>query len=130
MYKSGQIIKTIAYQILDVPVMYHFGVIYVDELTNEVFVLHNSGEGFTLKESFDEFILDRELVELQESKLEYLTNKKLLDRFDKCKGKFNAIDYNCEHFIDCMLGHKQKSEQLILYLLGGIAFWLLYKSYE
>tara|TARA_R110000737_G_scaffold182506_1_gene205977 strand:- start:5 stop:388 length:384 start_codon:yes stop_codon:yes gene_type:complete len=127
MYKSGQIVKTIAYQVLDVPVMYHFGVIWVDEVTDEVFVLHNSGEGFTLKESFDEFILDREFVELQESKLEYLTNEELLKRFEKCEGKFDALDYNCEHFVDCMLGHKKKSEQLRIYVLAAIALFIIFK---
>mgnify|MGYP003626802801 CR=1 FL=1 len=127
MYKSGQIVKTIAYQVLDVPVMYHFGVIWVDEVTDEVFVLHNSGEGFTLKESFDEFILDREFVELQESKLEYLTNEELLKRFEKCEGKFDALDYNCEHFVDCMLGDKKKSEQIRIYVLAAIALFIIFK---
>jgi len=127
MYKSGQIVKTIAYQILDVPVMYHFGVFWVDEVTDEVFVLHNTGEGFTIKESFDEFILDRELVDVQSSNLENLTNEEILIRFDKCEGKFDALDYNCEHFIDCMLGHKKKSEQVRIYVLAAIALFIIFK---
>lgn len=127
-YKSGQIVKTIAYQVIDVPIMYHFGVIYVDELTNEVFVLHNSGDGnSTIKETFDNFILSRELVALQPSKLENLTNEELLYRFENCKGKFDFLDYNCEHFIDCMMGEKRRSEQVVLYVLTAITLYLIFK---
>ena len=127
-YKSGQIVKTIAYQVIDVPIMYHFGVIYVDEITNEVFVLHNSGDDeSTIKEPFDEFILDRELVELQPSNLENLSNEELLIRFENCKGEFDFLDYNCEHFIDCMMGESRRSEQVVLYILTGITLYLIFK---
>ena len=129
MYKSGQIIKTIGIQIANVPLVYHFGVILIDS-SGEVFVLHNDLYEGTIKEAIESFLVEREIVEVQSNALENLTNSELLIRFNNCQGKFNVLDYNCEHFIDCMLGHKQRSEQVIIYILVGIALWLLYKKYE
>ena len=47
-YKSGQIIKTEAYTLAGMPIMYHFGLIFVDN--NQVYVLHNDRDNGTIQE--------------------------------------------------------------------------------
>ena len=83
------------------------------------------------KKKFDDFIYNegrsRTIDNIQSSKLEELSNEELLSRFDQCSGKFDWMNYNCEHFIDCMSRDKQKSEQLVIYALIGIALFLILK---
>jgi len=127
MYRSGQILKTIAYSIGNTPIVYHFGVIWVDDETGEIFVLHNDFENGTIMDSLEQFLEEREIEEVQDSYLEQLTNNQLLERFESCQGDFDLLDYNCEHFIDCMMGDLKKSEQIVIYLLGAVLIYLILK---
>ena len=127
-YKSGQIVKTIAYQYVGTPVMYHFGVILVDDQTGEVFVLHNSLDKGTIQETLEVFLQEREIAEVLPSSLENLTNEQIIQRFENCDGDFDYLAFNCEHFIDCMEGTTPKSEQLVVYALIGIAILIILKT--
>tara|TARA_R100001594_G_C3898777_1_gene230281 strand:- start:46 stop:438 length:393 start_codon:yes stop_codon:yes gene_type:complete len=128
-YRSGQIIKTIAYEvpIVDQPFMFHFGVIFVNEDNGKVYVYHNSLDKGTIKEPLEVFLSSREIEEILPSKLENLTNDELRIRFQQCQGDFDYVRYNCEHFIDCMEGSKLKSEQAVIYVLVAVVVLLVLK---
>jgi hypothetical protein len=129
-YKSGQVIKTIAYEVPVVkqPFMYHFGIILVEE-DGSVFVLHNSLDKGTIRESLDVFLSSREIDEILPSKLENLSNEELIYRFKQCDADFDYLRYNCEHFIDCMEGSKPKSEQAFLYALILVTLIVVIKKF-
>ena len=127
-YKSGQIIKTIAYEVplIDEPFMYHFGVILVEN-DGSVFVLHNSIDKGTIKETLEVFLQSREIEEILPSSLENMSNEQIMIRFEQCDGDFDYINYNCEHFVDCMEGSTHKSEQAVLYVLILVTLYLALK---
>ena len=129
-YKSGQVIKTIAYEvpIINEPFMYHFGIIFVEE-DGSVFVLHNSLDKGTIKETLEVFLSSREVEEILPSKLENLSNEELLYRFKQCDDEFDYLRYNCEHFIDCMEGSRPKSEQAVLYALILVTLIVVIKKF-
>ena len=125
-YRSGQILRTVAYSIGNQPWMYHFGIIWIDDKTGEKFVLHNSLDKGVIKSPWENFFRQRTIDEVQDSKLELLSNEEIMLRFEECKGSFNWMKYNCEHFVDCMLREKQVSEQLVNYVLFASVLYLIF----
>ena len=107
--QSGQILKSKAYGVGGVTFVYHFAVVIVSN--NRVYIMHNTREQGVITESYTDYISDREVVDIIDSDLMNYDNNTLKTRFLGCKGDFDWNDYNCEHFIDCMLGERQVSEQ-------------------
>ena len=126
-FKSGQIIKTEAYTFASMPVMYHFGLVLKEK--DQIYIIHNDRKNGTIKQSYEDFIYNegdvRKVSEVKRSKLENLTNNEIITRFNKCAGDFHWLDYNCEHFVDCMLKNKIRSEQINLYALTAITLIIL-----
>lgn len=113
--KSGQIIKTEAYTFAGIPFIYHYGLIIVEN--NKTFIIHNDRKNGTIKQTYNNFIYNngdvRKVSSVSKSKLENLSNIELNLRFNNCNGGFNWLNYNCEHFIDCVSKKKKRSEQLL-----------------
>ena len=125
MYKSGEIIKTIAHQIFGRPYMFHYGVILVED--DEVYVLHNGRERGVVKETLDKFLKNREVYEIESSNLERFSNKEILLRFEHCKSNWDVLNFNCEHFVDCMTNRNRNSEQLLKFIVFSTLVVLIIK---
>ena len=107
-YTQGQVIRA---SLTDLPLIYHYGIISINEEGNTM-VMHNTYEDSVLIESIDDFLVGRDIVEVKDSNLSDLSYEELSERFSNCYGEFDTINYNCEHFIDCMRGKELHSEQL------------------
>jgi len=106
--------------------MFHYGVILVED--DEVYVLHNARERGAVKETLDKFLKDREIYEILPSNLEQLSNKDILLRFEHCKSRWDVLNFNCEHFVDCMTNRNRNSEQLLKFIVFSTIIILLIKS--
>tara|TARA_R100000005_G_C4930339_1_gene159628 strand:+ start:299 stop:688 length:390 start_codon:yes stop_codon:yes gene_type:complete len=126
--QSGQILKSKAYGLGNITFVYHFAVVIVEN--GRVYVMHNTREQGVITESYTDYSEDREVVEIIDSDLINFNNEYLKAKFQECKGDFDWNDYNCEHFIDCMLGERQFSEQKELVInfiiIAGLAY-LIFK---
>mgnify|MGYP003388674997 CR=1 FL=1 len=121
-YKTGQVVKS---RVEEAPFLYHFGIVAIKP-NGDVTIMHNTIDEDVIREPLDTYLEDRVIEEVFETELMELPDDELYHRFIKCKGDFNAVNYNCEHFIDCMLGHEQNSEQLrtiLLYTLLGVVVY-------
>jgi hypothetical protein len=124
-FRSGQVLKSRAWGVGIVTFVYHFAVVIVEN--RRVYVMHNTREQGVVTEKFKDYIEDREILQvIEDTELMHLGNEELKTRFLECKGDFDWDDYNCEHFIDCMLRHNQSSEQkelaLQLLAIAGLAY--------
>ena len=126
MYKSGEIIKTIGHQFLGVTYIYHYGIILVEG--DEVYVLHNGRERGAVKEPIEKFLKNREIDSILPSNLEKLSNKDILLRFEHCKSNWDVLNFNCEHFVDCMTNRNKNSQQLLKFIVFSTIVILLIKS--
>ena len=119
MYKSGQLIKA---KVNKFPLIDHYGIILVDR--GENYVMHNSPFVSSVIETLDKFLSTRTKIEVKDTDLILDSNESIIDRFEmECKKQYRLFNYNCEHFIDCMLDQPQKSEQIQTWILGlSIAF--------
>ena len=124
-YSQGLILKS---RVEEIPLRVHFGVVIIEN--GEVMVMHNTVDKGVIIESFEEYSEDRVVEETFESKLMSYSKDELYRDFDRCKGEFDTLNYNCEHFIDCMLGHPHKSEQLYRVGLITAALLLAYSIYR
>jgi len=125
-YSQGLILKS---RVEEIPLLFHFGVVIVEN--GQVKVMHNTIDEGVIVESFEDYSEDRIVDETFESDLTTYTEEELYRAFNRCKGDFDAINYNCEHFIDCMLGHNHKSEQMnttLLILALAILGYTAYKA--
>jgi hypothetical protein len=122
-YKSGQVIKG-SPKIF--PIIDHFGILIVEN--GNVFVLHNTPFKGSITESLKEWEKSRFKIKIKDSKLIGKSNSDIKKQFLKCKKDYNLFSYNCEHFIDCMEGKKQRSEQILLFA-GSIAAFLVYRKF-
>tara|TARA_R100000951_G_scaffold106917_1_gene101830 strand:- start:741 stop:1130 length:390 start_codon:yes stop_codon:yes gene_type:complete len=125
LYKSGEIIKTIGHQFLGLTYIYHYGIILVEG--DQVYVLHNGRERGAIKDPIEEFLKDREIHSISHSNLEILSNKEILLRFEHCKSNWDVLNFNCEHFIDCMTNRNRNSEQLLKFIVFSTIVILLIK---
>jgi len=122
---NGDLIST---KVNSFPLLQHYGIINVT--SRGVFVMHNTPERGTVIDPIDTFLKTRTTTSIKHTWLNELNDVQLNERFESCKGDFNLITYNCEHFIDCMLGDEPSSAQLtivciaILFLFGLMVFQL------
>jgi hypothetical protein len=121
-YKSGEIIEA-SPKIL--PFIKHCGVLLVEN--GKVLVLHNTPFKGTIQEDLEEWKKSRLKIKIYNSKLVGKSNSDIIKQFSKCKDRYQLFTYNCEHFIDCMEGRKQSSEQVTLFVTAIVAF-LIYKK--
>ena len=124
-YSQGLILKS---RVEEIPLLFHFGVVIIEN--GEVMVMHNTVDQDVIIESFEEYSEDRIVEETFESDLMSYSKEQLYEAFNRCKGEFDTLNYNCEHFIDCMLGHPHKSEQLYRVGLITVALLLAYSIYR
>lgn len=124
-YSQGLILKS---RVEEIPLLFHFAVVFIDN--GELKVMHNTVDQDVIIESFGEYSKDRVVEEVWESDLINYSKDELYKSFNRCKKPFDTINYNCEHLIDCMLGHTQRSEQLHRVGLITIALLLAYSIYK
>ena len=119
--QPGTVIRA---QVKDLPFIYHYGIVATDAAGKTV-VLHNTpDEGGTVVSPFPEFMQSRILANTYHSGMD---NTTLWQRFESCKGTFNLFFYNCEHFIDAMLGRAvQRSEQVTFWVIFLFVYLLIY----
>lgn len=124
MFKSGQLIKA---KVDSLPFIIHYGITIVEN--NKVYILHNTPFYNTIIDPFDNWIKTRKIISIQNTKLTDISNKNIIEKFKKiCFKKYNLLNYNCEHFIDCMLDNKNKSEQINNWFLSGIIILICLKK--
>ena len=117
-YIQGQILKS---RVQEIPVLFHFAIVVVED-NGHIYVLHNTVDNDVMVESLAEYREDRVVEEVIDSDLMNLSYDEIKSRFLECRGDFDVLNYNCEHFIDCMLGDERKSEQLnTLFLYAAVA---------
>lgn len=127
--RSGDLIAT---KVNSFPLLQHYGIITITGAG--VFVMHNTPQRGTVTDPLETFLQTRTITSIKRTWLNQLTETELQTRFNACKGDFNLLNYNCEHFIDCMLGDEPNSAQLnyvvitVLILFGLLVFQL--NNYE
>jgi hypothetical protein len=111
------------------PFIYHYG-IYLND-NNQGYVMHHSWKG-SIIEPLNQFLIPRELVSVYPSSLNELSNTELITQYNKCKGRFDLVSYNCEHFVSRMQGLYPVSHQVTFWVVLIVFFVLmlvlLYKS--
>jgi hypothetical protein len=113
MYKTGQIIRA---KVDHFPLVDHYGIVIVENGNTNI--IHNTPFRSSVKDDINTWLDSRSVMSIYNSNLvneniEYINYKFKND----CKGKYNLFSYNCEHFIDCMTGKKQNSEQLNYWII-------------
>lgn len=123
--KSGQLVKAKAEII---PIIYHYGIIIVED--GEIYILHNSPAKSSVIELFENWEATRSVVSVIDTELIGFSNEYILNRFDSvCKRDYILFQYNCEHFVDCMLNRPQRSEQVRTWVIGLSIFAFAYHRY-
>ena len=121
--RSGYLIKTDAGNL---PLVNHFAITLF--LNNKLYVLENTPFYGSRIITFDKFMKGRTIEFVKPTKLINKSNKYIFDKFNNlCQKPYDLINYNCEHFIDCMMSDSQKSEQLHTIAYIGLAGFILYK---
>ncbi len=106
--KSGLLIKTDA---LNLPLINHYAItLFID---NKLYVLENTPIHNSRIILFSEFIKGRTIEYVKPTFLCNKSNKYIIDKFYSCKKPYDLLNYNCEHFIDCMLSNNHNSEQVV-----------------
>jgi hypothetical protein len=125
MYATGQIIKA---SVNDLPLIYHYGIVLIDG--EQIYVLHNSPDNVHMIDTLDNYLESREIIEIRNTHLNNLPINYILNRFNEdCKQTYHVINYNCEHFIDCMLNEQHQSEQLVGWFMAfGIGAWFYWNG--
>tara|TARA_R110002020_G_scaffold9719_3_gene38113 strand:+ start:1306 stop:1692 length:387 start_codon:yes stop_codon:yes gene_type:complete len=121
-YITGLILKS---RVEEFPLLFHFAIVLVQD-NGEILVMHNTVDNDVIIETLSEYEEDRVVEDVFESDLMLYSEDELHARFLECRGDFDALNYNCEHFIDCMLGHNQQSEQIKTVLLYTAVIALSY----
>ena len=112
--QNGDILKVSASKM---PFAYHYGIVCI--IDGDIHVMHNTPSKNTTISHIDDFFKNRQLKAVLHSKITGKNTADIMRRFSQCKGTYNALSYNCEHFICCMLGQEQRSPQLRNALLFG-----------
>jgi len=128
LYKSGEIIKSVGVDFIGIPLVFHYGIVLVED--NETYVLHNGRERGVEKEPMHVFLKEREVYKMLPSSLEALSNKDIMLRFNHCKSRWDVLNFNCEHFIDCMTNRNRNSEQLLKIIVVSTIFILLIRKHN
>lgn len=122
MLRTGDVIKT---RIKSFPLIYHYGIIGENETGTNVFHLPaNSTPKF---ESMEKFLDTRFIVEIK-SGLSQFNFSQLHERFENVQNlKYSLLNFNCEDFVNYMLGcdfFNIARPHLLLLIIVFIFFWL------
>jgi hypothetical protein len=109
-FKTGDIIKTTCH----IPMCFHLAVIYV--IDDKVYVFNNAPSksnvfgGNIVFQPIEEFLSDRRLIETYSSPL---TERDILNYTNtNKKRKWDDINYNCETYVNEMMGKDKTTTQL------------------
>ena len=126
-FQTGDIITA---RVKSLPLFLHHGIVVVNnDGTISVYhntpMLKNSSGGGVVKEDIEEWILSRDIIDVEQTGLsrEFIEQKsyELSDR------PFNLFSFNCEQYIALLRDGRRKSPQL-LFFISGIAICLLFKG--
>lgn len=109
----------------DLPFVYHYGIV-ADDTSGQKVVLHNTpDQGGTVITPLPEFLQGRQIINSFAGN--FGSNSAIMQRFEQCRGNFNLFFYNCEHFVDAMMGRTvQRSEQVTFWLFFLFGLLLVY----
>lgn len=126
MYRTGQLIKA---RVKLLPFIFHYGIILVESGNTKV--IHNTTDRSTVIDDIEYWSSQYNIDSVTNTSLIGYSEDYIRSRFKTvCKRDYSLFNYNCEHFINCMLGHDLRSSQLRLYLtiLGITTFNYLRRS--
>lgn len=114
------------------PLYVHHGVIEIKE--DEVFIVHlhpkkiNSSGGNLVKEPLEKWLTGgREIVSVESTNLDSETLNQLYKDLES--EKYDALNYNCEHFVNFVKGDHFVSRQVVKYtgilLVGALVYYLI-----
>lgn len=106
----------------NIPGITHYGILVYKIF--EPYVLHNTPGKGTICEPLKSFLRTRSILEKLPSPLQRIETEEIMIRFANCKGDYDLINYNCEHFIHCMIDSPNwRSPQVLrgLVLAGIVA---------
>lgn len=119
---NGNIIIT---RPVKIPGLLHYGILFEED--GVWYVLHNTPFRGAVADRLDDFLKSRRKVSIKPSRLSGRSTQEILYRFESCPHQYHLLNYNCEHFIDCMLSQPYQSPQLVraLVISGILGFSLL-----
>jgi len=108
MYKTGQLVKA---RLKLLPFIFHYGIVIV--YGDSVCIMHNTTNRDSVIDSFDYWASLYTIESVYNTELMNISVDEILDRFETvCTKRYQLLDYNCEHFIGCMLNQKGESKQV------------------
>lgn len=118
-FKTGEVIRARVKN----SIIVHYGIIVVEN--GVVYVLHNPMKGPISKDTLDIFFKNR-VLQKHYVKQTNLDNTQLLGKFNAVKNKeFNIATFNCEDFVNYMIGRNEFGYAKI-FLFTSIFFFALY----
>lgn len=131
--KTGDLVKIRSEYVL-LPFVYHYGIISIED--NIIYIYHfqrdkkNKLGGSLIKEKFKDLIKGRELISVENLKLE---KKDFLQTLEKLKKtKYDVFTSNCEHFVNFVKDDKYISPQMktwgLAFSLGIVAYLFIKKK--
>lgn len=99
-FKTGEVIRA---RIPQLPVVFHYGIIVYHN--NQPYVLHNPIDGGPTMDTLPDFFNQRDF-EISFGRLTKKTDEQLLNDFNKVKTtKYDILHWNCEDFINYLIGY-------------------------
>lgn len=110
--QTGDLLKFKADTFL--PLLYHYGIVSFEGGKKYIYHLQTSREnkygGNLIRDNFDEYVKGREILEVQNLKLNREEFQEVLEKIKK--EKYNVFTNNCEHFVHYLKDKKAVSPQL------------------
>lgn len=110
--QTGDLLKFKADTFL--PLLYHYGIVSFERGKKYIYHLQTSREnkygGNLIRDNFDEYVKGREILEVQNLKLNREEFQEVLEKIKK--EKYNVFTNNCEHFVHYLKDKKAVSPQL------------------
>lgn len=109
--QTGDMVKTKSIY----PFIYHYGIVLREE--GGLFVYHNDPDqknhagGNIIREPFDEWIQDREIVDVTKTKIDAETIEKGVRELKQMR--YDLLSFNCEHFITRFKDARPNSGQVV-----------------
>lgn len=129
---TGDLVKFKADTFL--PLLYHYGIISVEN--GKVYIYHlqtsreNSLGGNLIRDDFKEYVKGREIIEVQNLKINRSEFQDVLEKLKKTK--YDLFSNNCEHFVNYIKEKKFVSPQLkswgLAVSLGVVTYLLINKK--
>lgn len=112
-YKNGDVLKTTTKLFV-----YHYAVYFNENGVDKV--VHNSRSKSVNIQTWDEFFIDRELIDVFETNISGCSVDYIYQKYNELKDKkFDLTDFNCEDFVIQFTDTKLKVRQLNLWCSIG-----------